>query len=460
MTNDELVLNMRLSPEACAELVSKVNGTQRNVADILPGVESYRINRDTFTESDKNFVYLTDLCNAIGYAKEIEICGHSFAPRAFLNQHLEREIVTSIHSYLKSGTGDHPRKPTEMLMLLNSQFTVMQNLEICLRFDVTQLFIDTLLQQTQLNDSAGKETLTSIYCRWYLEVLLRKASIGQLLYSEHLKSFIGSSELVPLPFAPEQYTDTRELRALVQLIGPYGIKVLSERLIWHVGCQINELYKIVKEHRDILNKARISFDKPDQMREYVSMLSVSESGKEKKSKEQTGAATGSPIESILQRVTIIGEIIAFRNMLYDALEDVVELRLPFLMNSLKGLFQSADPLGKVHISEMCAAAGIKTDVDVALINIIQAQAQASKMKDAEDHYNLTCLLFVFIAISLPKLASSKLSFYKANLKGSSNNCHVIPLAVNGMASALFIYHNRGDIQERMREFLAVSYLTK
>ena len=328
-----------------------------------------------------------------------------------------------------------------------------------MRFDLNHFLTATLLQQTQLHDSHGKDTLASIYSRWYLEVLLRKASIGQLMLSEHLKSFIGSSELVPLPFAPEQYTDTRELRALVQLIGPYGIKVMAERLVWHAACQINELYKLVRDHRAILSKARVNFDKPEQMREFVAMLNVADAGKEKKqAKEQTGAATGSPIESVLQRVTIIGEIIAFRNMLYDALKDVAELKIPFLMNSLKGLFQSADPLGKVQISEMCAAAGIHTDVDVALMNVIQAQAQTNRMKDAEEHYNLTCLLFVFIAISLPKLASSKLSFYKASAKASSNNCHVIPLAVNAMASALFFYHNRGDIQERMREFLAVSFI--
>lgn len=344
-------------------------------------------------------------------------------------------------------------------LAVSSLFFILWLSFFSVRFDLNHFLTATLLQQTQLHDSHGKDTLASIYSRWYLEVLLRKASIGQLMLSEHLKSFIGSSELVPLPFAPEQYTDTRELRALVQLIGPYGIKVMAERLVWHAACQINELYKLVRDHRAILSKARVNFDKPEQMREFVAMLNVADAGKEKKqAKEQTGAATGSPIESVLQRVTIIGEIIAFRNMLYDALKDVAELKIPFLMNSLKGLFQSADPLGKVQISEMCAAAGIHTDVDVALMNVIQAQAQTNRMKDAEEHYNLTCLLFVFIAISLPKLASSKLSFYKASAKASSNNCHVIPLAVNAMASALFFYHNRGDIQERMREFLAVSFI--
>lgn len=52
-----------------------------------------------------------------------------------------------------------------------------------------------------------------------------------------------------------------ELRSLTQLIGPYGIKFMAERLTWHIASQITELNKLVKEHREILHLARINFDK-------------------------------------------------------------------------------------------------------------------------------------------------------------------------------------------------------
>ena len=32
-----------------------------------------------------------------------------------------------------------------------------------------------------------------------------------------------------------------ELRALAELIGPYGMKYLGERVMWHVACQVEEL---------------------------------------------------------------------------------------------------------------------------------------------------------------------------------------------------------------------------
>lgn len=57
------------------------------------------------------------------------------------------------------------------------------------------------------------------------------------------------------------------------MLGPYGVKFMSERLIWHVASQITELYKLVNEHRDILRLARSSFDKPEKMRELLNALS-------------------------------------------------------------------------------------------------------------------------------------------------------------------------------------------
>lgn len=56
---------------------------------------------------------------------------------------------------------------------------------------------------------------------------------------------------------------------------------------------------------------------------------------------QNGASGSSPIDSILQRVTIIGGIVAFRNLLYDAVNDVLKLRMPFLMNTLSDLYESS-----------------------------------------------------------------------------------------------------------------------
>jgi hypothetical protein len=77
-----------------------------------------------------------------------------------------------------------------------------------------------------------------------------------------------------LEFSPEQYTDARELRALTQLVNPYGVKIIGERLISMVAGQIIELFKIVRQKNtySLLREARKSYDRPVRMREIVNAL--------------------------------------------------------------------------------------------------------------------------------------------------------------------------------------------
>lgn len=48
------------------------------------------------------------------------------------------------------------------------------------------------------------------------------------------------------------------------------------------------------------------------------------------------------MESVLQRVTIIGEILSFRSLLHAALHDVLKCRLPFLLSIVNDLHDTAN----------------------------------------------------------------------------------------------------------------------
>jgi NCK-associated protein 1 len=74
----------------------------------------------------------------------------------------------------------------------------------------------------------------------------------------------------------------------------------------------------------------------------------------------------------------------------------------------------------------------------------------------EDEHLLACLLMVFVAVSIPKLARNENSFYRASLEGHANNIHCMAPAVNNIFGALFTICGQGDIEDRMKEFLAVS----
>ncbi len=54
--------------------------------------------------------------------------------------------------------------------------------------------------------------------------------------------------------------------------GPYGIRLLNETLMWHIGSQVQELRKIVLQNKDVLVHLRTNFDKPETMRELAKKL--------------------------------------------------------------------------------------------------------------------------------------------------------------------------------------------
>lgn len=54
--------------------------------------------------------------------------------------------------------------------------------------------------------------------------------------------------------------------------GPYGIRLLNETLMWHIGSQVQELKKLVIQNKEILSSLRTNFDKPDVMKELAKKL--------------------------------------------------------------------------------------------------------------------------------------------------------------------------------------------
>lgn len=130
----------------------------------------------------------------------------------------------------------------------------------------------------------------------------------------------------------------------------------------------------------------------------------------------------------------------------------------------------------ITINELAAAAGIRCDVDPALC---QALASATKVstdiivcvlnpdsayfnainrfqnESPDEEHKLACLLMVFLAVSIPVLARDEGSIFLPEYGAHQNSCHCIAFAVNRVAAAIFTV-TKGNIQERLTEFLAVS----
>ncbi|KAK2193376.1 hypothetical protein NP493_13g01015 [Ridgeia piscesae] len=317
---EQCMLADKILPKNCAIYIAhsinrKKNKDRKNKVlqePERPGAESLRKHREEFTRMDKLHMALTELCYAINYCSVITVWEHGFVPREFFTQHLEARFqqytglflqlhtdahrFTGYNQFLKALVGmmmynpeaNEIAKPSELLNSVRAIMTVLQSVENYIHIDISRVFNNVLPQQTQPHDSySGEKTITCNYTEWYLEVLLRKVSAGHIVYSPNHKAFVSLSSEAQLPFNAEEYASLMELRALAELVGPYGMRYMSERLMWHIYSQVEELK--------------------------VEELKVEE----------------------LKRMTIIGVLLSFRSLAQEALLDVLELRIPFLLSSVK-----------------------------------------------------------------------------------------------------------------------------
>lgn len=439
--DEQCKMSDKLLPKYCAILISqqinrkKKDKNKKNAIEIeKPGKESYRKTRENLTTMDKLHMALTELCYAINYFTNINVWEYTFAPREYLHQHLETRFARAlVGMVMYNPDANEIAKPSELLVSVRSYMNVLQTVENYVHIDITRVFNNCLLQQTQPVDSHGDKTIAAIYTQWYSEVLLRRVSAGHICFSMNQRAFVSLTPEGSIPVNAEEYSDINELRALAELIGPYGMKQLSETLMWHIASQVVELKKLADSNKEVLLSLRTNFDKPDIMKEQFKKLSN--------------------VDNVLTRMTIIGVILSFRQLAQSSLTDVLEQRIPFLLSSILDFrhhLPSGDPL-KV-VSEMTAAAGLPCKVDPTLVAALKLQKPEL---DSDDHL-LVCLLMVFVAVSIPKLAKNEQSFYRASLEGHTNNIHCMALAVNNIFGALFTICGQGDIEDRMKEFLALA----
>lgn len=68
-------------------------------------------------------------------------------------------------------------KPSELLTSVRAYMTVLQSIENYVTIDITRVFNNVLLQQTQHLDSHGEPTITSLYTNWCVHALTHTTTV-------------------------------------------------------------------------------------------------------------------------------------------------------------------------------------------------------------------------------------------------------------------------------------------
>uniref|UniRef100_A0A6Q2ZHZ6 NCK associated protein 1 like n=1 Tax=Esox lucius TaxID=8010 RepID=A0A6Q2ZHZ6_ESOLU len=433
-------LNDQLLPKHCGQTISaarnkkqKKQTPKKEVQKAKPGTESQRKDRAIVTKSVS--FHPCVLTQTVISLLSIHLCILIIYP-TYLNlstYHLDRRAVSWIG---RTGTTQEISRPSDLLAGVRAYTASLHTLSRYLSLDVTRLVKNVLLQQTQPLDSYGGQTITTLYTNWYLESLLRQASSALIIHCPTMHCFVNQTSENEQSFKAEEYSDIVEMQALAELIGPYGLKFLSENLMWHITSQVGELKKLVIENMDVLVQMRANFDKPEAMVNLQKRLPAG--------------------DNVLKRMTIIGVILSFRAMAQDTLED----HCPYLMGPIESLRDLVSPDTDIKVTlsvfELASAAGLKCDIDPALVAAIANMRTDNT--SIEEEYKLTCLLLVYIAVSLPMLALDPSSCYSREYGGHSNNIHCLATAVNQLSAAMFTVQNK-NIEQHLKEFLLVASST-
>ena len=103
----------------------------------------------------------------------------------------------------------------------------------------------------------------------------------------------------------------------------------------HVVICIFYKQKLVLMNKDVLVALRTNFDRPEHMKEWAKRL-------QRKLEHKFGYRSmvyfflfiSSEVDNLLQRMTIVGVILCFRQLGQEALNDVLNQRVPFLLSSI------------------------------------------------------------------------------------------------------------------------------
>ncbi|XP_005532912.1 PREDICTED: nck-associated protein 1-like [Pseudopodoces humilis] len=437
-------LSQQLLPKHCAATISRARGKKSpkqpprkgDPDRDKPGTESQRRDRTLTTNMDKLHLTLSELSLSLNHVPNFTVFGHTVTPAEYLSSHLERRLARAIVAMAGySQATQEVARPSEVLAGLVAYMGLVQSLGHLVALDTARLLRTVLLQQSHPRDASGQPTLTAIYTDWYLEALLRQASSGAVLVSPALQAFTTVPREEQPPFSAAEFSDVSEMRALAELIGPYGMRFLSENLMWHVGSQVTELKKLVAENMDTLVQLRCC--RAEQRPALLPRLSSA--------------------ENVLKRMTIIGEILSFRAMAQQGLREVFSRRCPFLMGPIECLADVVTPDTDIQVTlsifELASAAGIPCEVDPALVAALASSR--TEGSSPEEDYKVSCLLLVFVAVSLPLLAADPASLYNPELDGHNNNLHCLAKAIVQVSAALFTLHNK-NIETHLKEFLLVS----
>ncbi|VDP28267.1 unnamed protein product [Soboliphyme baturini] len=430
---------------------------------------------------------LTQTCHSIDYYDEIAVWGYIFYPRTYLIVEMENFINSELRNFSVYEQEKLIIRPSRLLQKVFIYIDVLESLSRYITIDVPRIIRTVLLQQSQMIDASGAETYTCHYINWYLEYFLHKLSMCKITCCPYEKSFIMSqctNDMAPV-FNPQEYADYTELRALVSLLGPYGVLHFKKRLASALAeilmfvlpntddiC-FEHFQNLALQFREVLRAVKCDFKNADKCKQLLTCYTIDCELCEltmhlKDFRLDPNEVKNKQVDictNVLQRMCIIGEVIYFKALLQEALLEMLANESPVLIECVEDIKRETPcdhPDIMFHvilpdrifqaIYEMCSATGMNCPVDTDVLAVAEKETQDV----GEEDRLLNALTMTLMACSLVKIAAPDADT-KTMLPGIYRNNYIcVAKAVNTIVNVLFCKLGQSEIRKSLEEFLTTA----
>ncbi|KAF2077623.1 hypothetical protein CYY_001086 [Polysphondylium violaceum] len=428
------------------------------VPPVEPGTETQfrnRVNLEQLRAYEKNAF---QLCTALNELMDIVIFDHVFVPREFLREKLGQSLKQFMRQAILPPQQPNSSTNIDTTITRPSVFEsqlcvflgVMTLVENYLDIDVGDLIRETLLNEFYAK-ALGKGcridwfpegeiefndvTLHSI-SNFYVDMVTKKLSTPGVVYSSVKLGFLSKAGI---PFRAEDHADLTEMRALCNLVGPYGIKIIERELLRFVLTTTTSMKEILSVNAANLEEFASNFYKPKAV-ELLKKFKITD------------------LDAIVNKSISIGNALYLRSMMRDAMSSVISDNLPYIHSSIENAFNQYNRntfmfpefLGVDTLALDC---GLDVGVADQYLKVILRKVS----NDADKR--IWELLPVMFSLTFYSTLWKEAQF-KAPIDGHSNDVHVLSKTIIDLLIAFGAINsttgNESEISSLFIRFLEIS----
>jgi len=276
------------------------------------------------------------IVHSLSLLSSVEVFDTRFTPLEYIRDVIQDILRKWFRSMMRPTKDGRLRRPSNILPRFEVVLQALSTVEHYATIGVEAAWREVLINEfflpnfghfgtseaTPLNEIDMGETTICGLVSWYDNFLSKTvpSSLGNIIYSPLRKTFVTRSDAPPalnLPSA-ESMMSVTELRSLVTIMGPYGVKIFDALLLRRVAGLTSSMKEQLTANAAVLEDISQSYSIESRFTESA-----------KKLKE---------MDRFVSNAIQIGVLLTFRSMLKDALHEVSWDTTPYIASSIETAF--------------------------------------------------------------------------------------------------------------------------